>query len=170
MVLRPRGLPPERGASVWRKNTALMPGCIGLFAKSAITERLGFRKPEALGPSSKVSKKRIGASVFSFCSVCCVSATGGPMQPLRLRARAKMADTVAKGFMVDGGLERRWLRVPVIHDTRAQYNKLTAIFRQADECPPPRRSDGFKRGCSSGFYIVGPASFLPGRRHIHRRC
>src|SRR5437899_7715776 len=59
-MLRPSSVPPPLTARVCTKNSALMPGWIGLAARSSRIDEVGFQPSRALGPSSNVSRKRIG--------------------------------------------------------------------------------------------------------------
>src|SRR5450830_994308 len=177
MVLRPRALPPERLASVCKKNTALMPGNTGLFARSAITERLGLLYPDALVPSSKVSRKRIGAWFFRRCSVCGVRAMGALMQPLRLKARASTADATAKNFMcVQARIEAAAGRVS--SGRRAPYNKMLDVGSLADKrdlAQPAYCARGglpissFKAFSVKGLGLVVPAMTLSWER-LYSMC
>jgi hypothetical protein len=103
-----------------------------LFARSAITERVGLLYPEALGPSSNVSRKRIGAWACRRCSVCGVSAMGALMQPLRLKARASKADAMAKDFM-DAQARIKPAAGWVSSGRRARYRKMLDVGLKADK-------------------------------------
>ncbi|MFD2270101.1 hypothetical protein ACFS07_00540 [Undibacterium arcticum] len=54
----------------------MMPGWIGLTARSSRMDEVGFQPSRALGPSSKVSRKRIGGPA---CAAAAGGATGGTL-------------------------------------------------------------------------------------------
>ena len=99
MIPRPISLLPARGARVWTKNTALMSGCTGLTFRLSSTVAEGFQKLEALGPSSKVSRKRTGAWALSRVSVCVVISMGAAMQPANPNAMAAAQISLNAYFM-----------------------------------------------------------------------